>query len=388
MTCRRSTPACAGITARGLLRSEHVSGLPPPARGSLRTGRVRHARLTGSTPACAGITVQYAGTHDRRYGLPPPARGPLDAIACGVVGVRSTPACAGITRSVRSGPLVARSTPACAGITSHAPTSDDRHRRSTPACAGITVPRARPGASHAGLPPPARGSPVLDRPAGTERGLPPPARGPLVLRRCPRRRGRSTPACAGITTRRPRARVRMIEVYPRLRGDHCPERNRACSTRGLPPPARGPPLHGLLTIAASRSTPACAGTTSSTMRRPRHQPAVYPRLRGDHPIHAPQAGSRTGLPPPARGSRPALDSSTSAVCGLPPPARGPPARGACDGRGPVYPRLRGDHRSPVTPLRARTAVHPRLRGDHDTTIAAAATDGGLPPPARGPRADV
>ena len=133
------TPACAGITwyrtasdrahmAYPRVRGDHrlaseggveARGLPPRARGSLRSFRADRA-ISGPTPACAGITwlttclVTVSGAYPRvrgdhpagddeqgaLQGLPPRARGSRPRPLRGVLRLRPTPACAGITAMV------------------------------------------------------------------------------------------------------------------------------------------------------------------------------------------------------------------------------------------------------------------------------------------------
>ncbi len=139
----RSTPACAGTTSSLTRFGRRPTGAPPRARGQ-RRGRLRGGRGRRSTPACAGTTTQRArsrsaldgrstpacagttprprsrgghppehprvrGDNENVYasaraqgGAPPRARGQLGALACVARAIRSTPACAGTTRSRRA----------------------------------------------------------------------------------------------------------------------------------------------------------------------------------------------------------------------------------------------------------------------------------------------
>ena len=274
------TPACAGITAR--LRSVRMRG-PTPACAGITRPAPREWRGRGPTPACAGITACVVAARHRRAAYPRvrgdhlrphPAGRPMQAYPR----VRGDHALAGTT----SPPDVA-AYPRVRGDHSHGP-SIDRSRATAyprvrgdhavtrlrvrhpdagglpPRARGSPCPRSRSRAG-AGLPPRARGS----RDAAPERyssglGLPPRARGSLS----PCRSSTScecwpTPACAGITDPSarhaspaaglpPRARgsrvtddaMRQGQAYPRVRGDHAPDRTaRPCT----------------------RPTPACAGIT-------------------------------------------------------------------------------------------------------------------------------
>ena len=254
-------------------------------------------------------------------------------------------------------------------------------------------------------------------------GLPPPARGSRLRGCAVRRRGGSTPACAGITYLAPTPDYGN-QVYPRLRGDHVVATRSEVRTTGLPPPARGSPQPTQIPRARHRSTPVCAGITVAAGPRTPYR-RVYPRLRGDHPVSSNAVASVPGLPPPARGSRAGGARGT----------RGPGSTPACAGitiqrplcriSPSVYPRLRGDHAPrdgpdarevglpppargslPVQPhhrvvgrstpacagITARTCsaasaswVYPRLRGDHSWQGQVHSPNAGLPPPARGSR---
>ena len=172
-------------------------------------------------------------------------------------------------------------------------------------------------------------------------GLPPSARGAqdavngLVSAPGP------TPACAGSTGRR-QASARDDRAYPRLRGEHSEARRRSLVHPGLPPPARGARCEIRERRPHPGPTPACAGSTTASLRR-RWAQRAYPRLRGEHSGSAISYRSVCGLPPPARGAlRPVVGGRqgsrpTPACAGSTAPARW---------RLPecwAYPRLRGEH---------------------------------------------
>ena len=390
------------------LRGEHKDefstlaadrGPPPPARGARRAVLALPAEV-GTTPACAGstwtgpATRPVTGDHPRLRGEhllskrrvrefsgpPPPARG-AQAHLLGEAGVGgTTPACAGSTtvRFVRV--AISRDHPRLRG----------EHHAST---------MARNQSK--GPPPPARGARDHVGGVGDDPG--------------------TTPACAG-STWSGAAISSPPRDHPRLRGEHYRRNRTGPDAAGPPPPARGARSTAAPPSLAGGTTPACAGSTSSTARTPRSS-RDHPRLRGEHPsMHAFWSGCM-GPPPPARGARgprrrglpahgttPACAGSTSAPwCstwprrdhprlrgehltpehfhklteGPPPPARGAPVGGrvwvdmegttpacagstSCQGEGGAPPR-----------------DHPRLRGEHVTTPRYTKRVMGPPPPARG-----
>ena len=274
----RPTPACAGITRRGRLRTtcrpahprmrgDHdarlayasiLPGPPPHARGSRRREPGRK-RVHGPTPACAGITRASPGkarsgsAHPRMRGdhvnpltVRRPARGP-------------PPHARGSLCRARERVAVRRPTPACAGIT-QCGTPTVPPERAHPRMRGDHLPRSLTPNGRAGPPPHARGSllpdtwePIVDRP---------------------------TPACAGITTATT-ARSTVAWAHPRMRGDHVDIVPTASITGGPPPHARGSPRRQLQGVRLTRPTPACAGITSPPASSTRTRRA-HPRMRGDH----------------------------------------------------------------------------------------------------------
>ena len=254
-------------------------GLPPPARGA--PVRCRQAGVDGrSTPACAGSTAtgvtrsgwrrvypRLRGEHHMQRhpcrvqsGLPPPARGARDPKLEPHVLLGSTPACAGSTHHHEYERHIREVYPRLRG----------EHRGWA---SGWRIP--------AGLPPPARGARREADPEAAQE--------------------RSTPACAGSTPMAPSS-PKSGTVYPRLRGEHGSPAGSAPPPGGLPPPARGAQEGRGMKLQRLRSTPACAGSTSTPAPSLR-SPAVYPRLRGEHAMDLVEAAEPLGLPPPARGAR-------------------------------------------------------------------------------------
>ena len=175
---------------------------------------------------------------------------------------------------------------------------------------------------------------------GARAGLPPPTRGiPLPTHTKPPYQ-RSTPAHAGNTTCC-LISIRLLEVYPRPRGEYVAVKAVGFGAIGLPPPTRGIRCRNAVQCNARRSTPAHAGNTSLDDARA-IRARVYPRPRGEYQNPAILRKSRVGLPPPTRGipsagnafkkarrSTPAhagntvtFPSRNAATNGLPPPTRG------------------------------------------------------------------
>src|SRR5690606_15275570 len=171
---------------------------------------------------------------------------------------------------------------------------------------------------------------------------------------------RTTPACAGTTSPQTSARW-SAEDYPRVRGDDIPSKRRPRCCCGLPPRARGRQPDLVHPETETRTTPACAGTTSIDSSR-YARTSDYPRVRGDDSLAPAPVGAIAGLPPRARGRRSSEAKQGSAVRTTP----------ACAG---------------TTPQRsgrpAGTRDYPRVRGDDDISEPAGEIGRGLPPRARG-----
>ncbi len=275
---RGSTPACAGSTHRQFfpahrrqvyprLRGEHqrtgamehlATGLPPPARGAPFL-RLYLCRVHRSTPACAGSTWATESSQSLRQ-VYPRLRGEHLALCATVAGAAGLPPPA---RGARS------------------PRHLQRHRSgSTPACAGSTL-LARTRCPPVRVYPRLRGEhPARGGDAMTRAGLPPPARGALLFHPHHRIQRGSTPACAGSTSYRPPC-AHARGVYPRLRGEHEATEPDGEWVKGLPPPARGARLRRRVVRRRVGSTPACAGSTGGAALNLKVV-QVYPRLRGEH----------------------------------------------------------------------------------------------------------
>ena len=238
----RLTPACAGSTHPSCPEDPPISDLPPRVRGA-RTGGGWSLREVRLTPACAGSTRRASAgacagtTYPRVCGehrsalsparamsdLPPRVRGAHRVACVGHVGLRLTPACAGSTTSASSTPSATSTYPRVCGEHHQPP--------------GATVPTAD-------LPPRVRGAPPTARRHSAH--------------------GRLTPACAGSTTNRPAPQCPR-PTYPRVCGEHLTSSVPSSCIADLPPRVRGAlgddrDGHGGL-----RLTPACAGSTCSSM---------------------------------------------------------------------------------------------------------------------------
>src|SRR5690606_838278 len=132
-------------------------------------------------------------------------------------------------------------------------------------------------------------------------GLPPRARGRPWARSVKPLFRRTTPACAGTTTRRG-SRGPPGRDYPRVRGDDEAKQTARAYGYGLPPRARGRRPACRARRAGPGTTPTCAGTTSASTTT-EGVDRDYPRVRGDDDIPVTRAGPSLGLPPRARGRR-------------------------------------------------------------------------------------
>ena len=252
----RPTPACAGITNQDLapprrrrayprVRGDHfrnrsapgdMLGLPPRARGS-RLLDQQPVPLQRPTPACAGITTARAGSRASTTayprvrgdhslavysavvytGLPPRARGSRGLHRQVVKSEGPTPACAGIT---------------LAGITGSPP------RRAYPRVRGDHMLPRSDCPWYVGLPPRARGSPLVCLWPPTWCGPTPACAGITSGTSAASWSTGPTPACAGITMSTSAA-MRYAAAYPRVRGDHIGVPVLCPGWWGLPPRARG-----------------------------------------------------------------------------------------------------------------------------------------------------
>ena len=110
---------------------------------------------------------------------------------------------------------------------------------------------------------------------------------------------RSIPACAGLTV--PCAYWPCShQVHPRVRGAYASPTTLGASANGPSPRARGLPDPGPVRGRRGRSIPACAGLTQAALGRRRSLP-VHPRVRGAYPPSTHRVGGAFGPSPRARG---------------------------------------------------------------------------------------
>ena len=234
---------------------------------------------------------------------------------------------------------------------------------------------------------------------------------------------RFIPACAGNTYSAPKI-TRLDAVHPRMRGEHTAVLWMTWLPLGSSPHARGTRRRTTSATAPSRFIPACAGNTVAGPP-PRFRCAVHPRMRGEHIYlerywlqpggSSPHArGTRislmTGRPPrrfiPAcagntlsrtftsvimavhprmRGEHLALDIMRNRGGGSSPHARGTPTTGRTD-HGPTrfIPACAGNTVMLQTAAR-RGPVHPRMRGEHLLRLQRRREPYGSSPHARGTR---
>ena len=255
---RGTTPACAGTTAatttagrrpwdnprvcgdddRGFLRGGDRGGQPPRVRGRQHTPNHPTHRLR-TTPACAGTTARSRSQRSPGWDNPrvcgddgKTVRGLLDSGG-------QPPRVRGRLLRVRSLTDRVGTTPACAGTTS---TGTPRSTRpgDNPRVCGDDASRTREEGPTAGQPPRVRG-----RHGSTHN---------------PRQCGRTTPACAG-TTPGGRCFSTTREDNPRVCGDDADGSGLVAGAGGQPPRVRGRPVSTAARPARPRTTPACAGTT-------------------------------------------------------------------------------------------------------------------------------
>ncbi len=191
-------------------------------------------------------------------------------------------------------------------------------------------------------------------------GLSPLARGARHSQADPATALRFIPAGAGNT---PASSVYSARspVYPRWRGEYINMQRERLPLAGLSPLARGTlPLY-MPECRCYRFIPAGAGNTSSLHgRNKRH--SVYPRWRGEHPEITLNWLSVSGLSPLARGT-PRLGVRVGIIGRFIPAGAGntwswwkPTVPVA------VYPRWRGEHRSPSRVVYVIVGLSPLARG--------------------------
>ena len=145
-------------------------------------------------------------------------------------------------------------------------------------------------------------------------------------------------------------------------GDHYVKSDYRTTCQGSPPHVRGPPIFSFIPFSIQGITPACAGTTSSTLIFCVHD-RDHPRMCGDHSTIINPFSNNMGSPPHVRGPlnryfifRPS-DGITPACAGT--------TNIMLQGQGAGW-------------------DHPRMCGDHDHLLHVERTRLGSPPHVRGP----
>jgi len=153
-------------------------------------------------------------------------------------------------------------------------------RRFIPACAGNTALAAFRLTSRT-VHPRVRGEHGQSHLIGhVDNGSSPRARGTHAERRRGRVLDRFIPACAGNTRAASRGRTGTT-VHPRVRGEHGDAGDSVIIIGGSSPRARGTHVSRFVCQPHCRFIPACAGNTSSPLRR-WLAISVHPRVRGEH----------------------------------------------------------------------------------------------------------
>ncbi len=155
------------------------------------------------------------------------------------------------------------------------------------------------------------------------------------------RRPRFIPAGAG-NTLVARANGTIPPVYPRWRGEHASSVVILFLNRGLSPLARGTPGFHLSKCWMWRFIPAGAGNTTPDIFATVVTP-VYPRWRGEHRNQTQRANGVAGLSPLARGTLALFLSGESRHRFIPAGAGNTQFHMSRRAGSSVYPRWRGEH---------------------------------------------
>ena len=173
---------------------------------------------------------------------------------------------------------------------------------------------------------------------------------------------RSIPACAGEPTRW-RIHVCGNRVYPRVCGGTENRPTLASIWCGLSPRVRGNPFDRRCNRRHRGSIPACAGEPLR-WSAPGCARKVYPRVCGGTDRMSPEVLATHGLSPRVRGN-PHLAGVIAFRCGSIPACAGePPRPTARGGRQRVYPRVCGGTIGAHSCQCAHSGLSPRVRGNH------------------------
>ena len=294
---QRFIPACAGNSAAATA-SPSASAVHPRVCGELLQSVRLGWLANGSSP-------RVRGTHA--------ASGPRSGIR------RFIPACAGNSRSWRSGPWRCAVHPRVCGELSAA-------CRGTMAVNGSS-PRVRG----------TRRSPV------PRTGLP-----------------RFIPACAGNSPAAPAA-ISRSSVHPRVCGELSAVAHRSRLAHGSSPRVRGTPRDRIAGGRHRRFIPACAG--NSPARGGAHGiHAVHPRVCGELPAEPPAVAVYTGSSPRVRGTRRDLDPVLLQARFIPACAGNSGARASTSARRTVHPRVCGELQRTAARTSTLAGSSPRVRG--------------------------
>ncbi len=318
------------------------NGPSPRARGSPRGKELDRVELR-SIPACAGLT-DPTRTARRRRSVHPRVRGAHDAPEDAVPGgYGPSPRARGSRRRAGWFWCLLRSIPACAGLTP------------VPA-------RARPPAP---VHPRVRGAHTCpSKTSANGSGPSPRARGSQVVQGAGLEGVRSIPACAGLTAGS-RWRPSAPAVHPRVRGAHGADDGAGADEAGPSPRARGSPHGGPGRLPRGRSIPACAGLTSPrTGCRP--PSTVHPRVRGAHVVPGPLGVWCVGPSPRARGSLSAVRRHPHDPRSIPACAGLTARWKASAATRTVHPRVRGAHPGRKHAVKKSGGPSPRARGSRST----------------------
>ncbi|SUB01577.1 Domain of uncharacterised function (DUF2825) [Pannonibacter phragmitetus] len=213
-------------------------------------------------------------------------------------------------------------------------------RRFIPACAGNTC----PGTCRADPPP------VHPRVCGEHRcyhrlqghvhGSSPRVRGTPRSGSRQQCAARFIPACAGNTSSAVRRCAMLAGSSPRVRG-----------TRGNEDPCRN----------AGRFIPACAGNTHKRTKRG-HLSAVHPRVCGEHARRVKPTCAPAGSSPRVRGTPPLVLPPPNAARFIPACAGNTVVRLLIVGATSVHPRVCGEHAGLNRSYLRKTGSSPRVRG--------------------------
>ena len=195
---------------------------------------------------------------------------------------------------------------------------------------------------------------------GMNLGSPPLARGTVAVPIAVTMSMGITPACAG-NSQRDRRRASRLRDHPRLRGEQQAVAAGYLLSQGSPPLARGTAAELDLRLVCEGITPACAGNSSIPLVSKRRY-RDHPRLRGEQALSSWLVSGDVGSPPLARGTAKSTRSSCR-TARITPACAGNSVLGedAVGGQGD-HPRLRGEQRSSVMPVRLTMGSPPLARG--------------------------